>query len=249
VTLSVLANALAQFNSGVSIAILDSPNTPSTCTAATNFLARTTLIGQDARNFTTLICGLVTDGVITRNLSGAKGCGSVLDSLYILAAPNTTTANLNLCGTSFTLTPTGSPSLTVYQGYTGVDASSYVFIDTGLNPSTNGGNYTQNAARISAWSNSNRTPGVNVGGLIGNAANFGNPVASYITPKLNNGNLQAQINDNASAATQSGFTNTAGWFVVNRTGASAVYQNAVSFDSEHHFRHDAKQHDVYSSFQ
>ena len=43
------------------------------CTAATNYLARTTggNEGGNAANITTLICGLVTDGVITGNLSGA----------------------------------------------------------------------------------------------------------------------------------------------------------------------------------
>ena len=60
------------------------------CAAATNYLARTTggNEGGNAANMTTFICGLVTDGVITGNLSGARGCGSHLDVLYLLAQQN-----------------------------------------------------------------------------------------------------------------------------------------------------------------
>ena len=54
------------------------------CTAATNFLARTSLAGGDVTNYTTLICGLVTDGIITGDLSGARGCGTKLDLFYVL---------------------------------------------------------------------------------------------------------------------------------------------------------------------
>jgi hypothetical protein len=50
------------------------------CTAATNFLARTSgLSGTETTAYTTMICGLVTDGIITGNLSGATSCGSILD--------------------------------------------------------------------------------------------------------------------------------------------------------------------------
>ena len=51
------------------------------CTAATNYLARTVggNEGGNGTNISNLICGLVTDGVITGNLSGATGgCGRPL---------------------------------------------------------------------------------------------------------------------------------------------------------------------------
>ena len=49
------------------------------CIAATNFLARTSsLSGTETTAYTNMICGLVTDGVITGNLSGVAGCGTGL---------------------------------------------------------------------------------------------------------------------------------------------------------------------------
>jgi hypothetical protein len=77
------------------------------CTAANNYLARTSggNEGGNAANITALICGLVADGVITGNLSGSTGgCGAHLDALYILAQQNERDAELNLCGTTYGLT-------------------------------------------------------------------------------------------------------------------------------------------------
>ena len=68
------------------------PASGGSCTAATNYLARTSggNEGGNSANITTLICGLVTDGVITGNLSGATGgCGSYLDAFYLGAQQNT----------------------------------------------------------------------------------------------------------------------------------------------------------------
>src|SRR6266567_9562171 len=68
-------------------------------TPATNFLARTSSLSQaetDATCF--LINDLVTAGAITGTLSGARGCGTVLENFYFLATKNKTTAFLNICG-------------------------------------------------------------------------------------------------------------------------------------------------------
>ena len=80
------------------------------CVAATNYLARTTEAtkGATATNITTLICGLVTDGVITGNLSGAKGCGTHLDALYVFAQQNQADATDSFVRNDYTLTQLGA---------------------------------------------------------------------------------------------------------------------------------------------
>ena len=124
------------------------------CTAATNYLARTTggNEGGNAANITTLICGLVTDGVITGNLSGTiGGCGTFLDTLYVLAQQNATDAKLNLCGTTYGATAVGTGgTFTTLQGFSGFSASNY--LDTGFNPSTaTTPKFVQNSANFGLW--------------------------------------------------------------------------------------------------
>jgi hypothetical protein len=154
----ISTSSFAQLNGGL---MFPGPGTPATsggagCTAATNFLARTSgLSGTETTAYTTMICGLVTDGVITGNLSGATGCGSVLDGLYIFATNTTTTANLNLCGTSYGLTQHGSVTFNADTGYTGDGTTGY--FDTGFNPSTAGGNFSLNSASIGSYILTNRT--------------------------------------------------------------------------------------------
>src|SRR5260370_657257 len=62
------------------------PQPSTACAQATSFLARTSgLSGTQQTNYTTLICGLETDGI---------GCSSKLDALYIMGAPDATTSLL-----------------------------------------------------------------------------------------------------------------------------------------------------------
>jgi len=49
------------------------------CSQATTFLARTSLAGSDVTNYTNLICGMVTDGLITGDLSTT---GAALYSMH-----------------------------------------------------------------------------------------------------------------------------------------------------------------------
>jgi hypothetical protein len=122
------------------------------CAQATTYLARTTggNEGGNATNITTLICGLVTDGVITGNLS-TTGCGAPLDVLYVLAQQNSTDALLNLCSSSYTATPTGSPAFTTFRGYV-FNGGNYD-LDSGFNaqlaPSPH---IAPNSASFGVWS-------------------------------------------------------------------------------------------------
>ncbi len=88
--------------------------------------------------YNTLICGLVTDG----NWSS-------LDALYILAAPTTTIAEMNLVSSSFTLVPQGTGTFTTNSDYTGNGSTGY--LDTQFTPSTAGGQYTATSASVGAY--------------------------------------------------------------------------------------------------
>jgi hypothetical protein len=86
--------------------------------------------------------------VITGNLSGAAGCGSYLNGLYILAQQNASDAVLNLCGTSFTVSPS-TATFTSYKGYSSFPTNG---IDTGFNPSSSSGSlFTDANASMGAW--------------------------------------------------------------------------------------------------
>lgn len=189
------------------------------CTASANFLARTSLAGADITNYQNLICGLVTDGIITGNLSGATGCGTKLDGLYILATVNTTEALKNLCGTSFSLTVTGTPTFTAYQGYAGIDDGSTTrFLDTNYNMSSSGGVFATNSCHIMRWNNADvqgsATGGANIGaGTSGSNATQIN--AWYADTNgyfgCNNGNFLSVSVANGTSI---------GMYTASRTGAS-----------------------------
>lgn len=110
------------------------------CAEATAFLARTSgLSGGQVTAYTNFICGLAhTDNLITGNM-GSTGCGSPFDIIKLFATNTTATAQLNLCGTSFsTLTNTGATFTAAgggAGGYTG--NGSTAFLDSGWNAFAN----------------------------------------------------------------------------------------------------------------
>lgn len=181
------------------------------CTEATTFLARTSgLNGTQTSAYTTMICGLVTDGVWPN-----------LDGFWVFPTNTTTTANLNLKSASFTLTSPAFPSFTAGQGYTGNGSTQY--LDTGINPSGGGLNYTQNAATIAACTFTNRTTGntsVSIGAIAGTFA--------YIQPFV----VGTGVNYNVNGSTFPTFsvTTAQGSMIVSRTSSSAytLYINGAS---------------------
>jgi hypothetical protein len=187
------------------------------------------LTGSDATNYSTLICGLVTDGVWSK-----------LDALYIFAAPNQTVANLNLVSTSYAITAHGSPAFAAYQGYTGVDASSTVYLDTGFNPTTAGSpNYTQNAASIGSWFNDNHQSTASGGnssaswdgtnGYSGISELYSDN-ASYF--RINDICCSAGVNIGSSAgffvAVRNSFSNQDGYYNATNESVSSVSSAALS---------------------
>lgn len=197
------------------------------CTAATNFLARTSgLSGTETTAYTNLICGLVTDGIITGNLSGAAGCGSVLDALYIFATKDTTTANLNICGTNFGLTQTGTVTFSADHGYTGNGSTGY--LDTGFTPSTAAGNYTQNSASFGVYTLNARITGqayANMG-----SAKASSTAAADFFPWYTDNNTYIEVNANDSGVAASVVN---GMWALTRTASNALvgYHNGSSFRS------------------
>lgn len=139
------------------------------CTQSANFLARTTgLNGTQTGAFQVMICGLVTDGVITGTMGGAKTCGTAgsantgFDILHVYATSSTGNAVLNLCGTSFTQAINGTCTFTANLSFQGDGTSCY--LDGSYTPSTSGGNIALNNASIGACLQAHLTTNVAVGG-------------------------------------------------------------------------------------
>lgn len=187
------------------------------CSQATSWLGRVSTSNSTA--YTTLICYLVNNNSVWTSL----------DDLHIFATDSTTNALLNLVSTNSSATVHGTPTFTSNVGYTGTDASSTIFIDTGYNPSSFGGNYTQNSAHIGIWSNTNAASSASGGFAFGISTN-----ASYerIFPKYSDGNFHGEINQNSTFSGPS-IANSKGHFLNNRSGVNAVqyYQNASVFTS------------------
>jgi hypothetical protein len=186
------------------------------CLQATNYLARTSggNEGGNAANITTLICGLVADGVITGDLS-TTGCGTTLDVLYIFAQQNSTDALLNLCGTSHAATTVGAVTFTTYTGYSGFGGGvSGKYLSTNYNASTAGGNYAQNSGSIGVWPDAVFTE---VSPLI--TDNGGD----YIYPAFTGNVFYARVNNGSTGSVPTpGLPTTKGEFVGDRSSSASV---------------------------
>ncbi len=201
--------------------INNSPSTSACAGADTTFLARTS--GLDATHttaYSTMICGMVADSV---------WCGSKIDALWIFATQDSTTAALNLCSTSFTVTPNGSPNFTADAGFLGIDSSTTVYLDTGLNPATAGGHFTLNSAHMAAWSLTNEQSSGTGSTIIGS---FDGSNRLQITPWYADGNTYLRVNSGLSTILTIG--SSTGYWLENRSGASAVqfYRNGSSIGTD-----------------
>lgn len=192
------------------------------CSQATTFLARTAGESSGTRTaLTTLICGMVTSGLITGDLS-TTGCGALFDAVYIMAVDNATDAKLNLCGTNWSLTPAGSPVFTADAGYAGVSGDPNSYMSTGITPSTFTGDYTLNSAHVSAWS---LTDQEDVGLGIQAAVSDNN---ADIYPRYTDGSSYCDVN-NSGNTQQIGaaVANTLGYYLCTRANSTTLvlYKN------------------------
>jgi hypothetical protein len=179
------------------------------------FLARTS--GLDATHtsaYTALIDGLVADGVWSK-----------FDVLYIYATQNTATAQLNLISSSYPATLNGAPAFTVDRGYTGVNASTTVYINSGFNPTTAGSpQYSLNSAHISAWGVTNTETDYGVMG-----ARAANSCMAQLIPLYVDNRIYFALN--AINTLQVSNSDARGYWICNRTDANNIqaYKNGASF--------------------
>ncbi len=182
------------------------------CSEATTFLARTSgITGADATAYTNFICGLVTDGLWTK-----------FDLLYTWGAPTATDGRLNMKSTSFTATVVGSPTFTAYQGYTGASGA---HLDTNWDPFIDAVQFTQDSAHVAYRANNEIGPetaysaGSWAGG--GTSTNLISSLSGSMFSRMNDATGSGGIGSNALSK---------GFFVGNRSGASATqaYLDAVS---------------------
>jgi hypothetical protein len=169
---------------------------------------------------TTLITGLMQDGVWFK-----------LDRLWLFAAENEKSALVDLVGRTLA-TAVGSPTFTTDRGYTGVNDSTTVYIDSGYNFTTSAVNFTTNACHISAWCVTNIASTGN-GGCLGGGGGGSNNGTAALYDTFSDGNVYARINDGTFSGSLGAPGTRAGHWIANRSGASATqaYQNGSLFGS------------------
>jgi len=152
----------------------------------------------------------------------AAGVWPLLDILYVLAAADSQAAGLNWKNpAAFALTAVNSPTFTADRGYAGDGSTSYV--DTTYNPSTDGVQFTLNAAHIMAWNRTNRA--ANTAALIS-----GNSGGIAIFPFFTAAGCFGRINDASGPVTTPGSN---GMFIANRSASNAkeVFRDGASLGS------------------
>ena len=162
------------------------------------------------------IRGLKADGLWTKQ-----------ERLWLLAAENSQSALTDIVGLTLAIA-NGSPTFTTDQGYTGVDASTTVYLDTGWNP-PGATLFAQDSAHISIYSNTNTTSSASGGcpyGLTFQPAQIG------IFIRYSDGTLRPRIND-TTLSTNATNADSRGFYIVNRDTSTTeqVYKNGVNYAS------------------
>lgn len=173
------------------------------CPSATVWLTK--IVDQEAAHraaYNDLICGLVSAGIWPG-----------LDALWCLKAAESSSALKNLVSTSYTLSAEGGAAFTPDVGYAGNGSTAY--LETNFDPTTAVlPNFTQNDGFIAAWSN---TSAQDDGGIMGQPLDAG---STYLIPRYTDDKVYSRICQSADNVTAN--TDGSGFFVVNRTGASAI---------------------------
>jgi len=143
----------------------------------------------------------------------ASGVWFNLDRLWLFAAENATQALIDLKARA-TATAVNSPTFTANRGYKGSHLSAY--INSNFNPSTAGGNYTQNGASYGLWvETAESTPS-------GSYRYMGNDSSNYSEVVAGTSFLSMQINQGAPAAATTIPSASTGLISVSRSGATAT---------------------------
>lgn len=160
---------------------------------------------------------LARSGVVDTLITGLKADGvwPKLDRLWLLAAENTFSALTDIVADKVAVA-NGSPSFVVDRGYTGVDSSGTVFIDTGFNPFPGGFNFQQDSAHISAWVNTDVPNSNVVAGCLTAFAAF-----TYVWPRFTDNLSYGGANDDNFNFGWSPSSKT-GLMLINRPDASTM---------------------------
>lgn len=179
-------------------------------TTASNYIARCATARGSALDsthiaaFTTYLNGLDADGLT-----------SAFDVLVWLGTQDSTSALLNMISSNYNATANGSPTFTADRGFTGVDGSSTVYIDTNFDASTaTSPLYTQNSAHFSGFGTTD------VGAV-------GRPMMGRVTstlectiyPRFSDGNAYFRINNSATLG-GAAVANSAGHYIAQRSSGS-----------------------------
>jgi hypothetical protein len=188
------------------------PSAAAGCTQATNFITRanaiTTLDATHQTAYTTLICGMVTDGTFAK-----------LDALYMLATDTQAHSALSLISATYNGTYSGM-IFTANQGivYNGGVAN----FDSAFNPTTAvSPKFTQNSASFGIWDNA---AGAGDGNSILQLNSSGDRLFPVLSGTTTLGNLNGSNNITGST------TVAAALYHVNVSASNAeqVYRNGVS---------------------
>jgi len=186
------------------------------CAESTAFFARSgTMAAPSLTAYDTMICGLVSDATWSK-----------LDVLRIYAAPTTAIAALNLVSSSYNATINGSPTFTANLGFTGVDASTTTYLDSGFNPTTApSAKFVQNSAHVAIWQT---TSVVNANPFWG--ASNGSTIAAWVLRSSADNFNYIRINGSATSGGSAGTaTTTDGQVIASRTANNIVglYKNGI----------------------
>jgi hypothetical protein len=191
-----------------------------TSTAASAFLARVSSFTKaDNVNYNSLLSGMVSDGDF-----------ALIDTLYILAAPNTAASLLNLASSSFSLVSHGTTTFTARTGIAGNGSTGY--LDTQFTGNAGSPNFLQDSATLAAYNRTTTAPSTDHS-LIGNAAVSGmyNDISVQVTSgtfcAVNEGGSGNGFNIGQGNVAPNG---SAGYLVAQRTAptvATGYYNGAT----------------------
>jgi hypothetical protein len=141
-----------------------------------------------------------------------------IDFLYVMAAHEDTAARVNWKSPGdFTLANIGSPTFTADEGYTG-DAST-IALNTGFDLGVHATQYTQNSAHGGAWVRAGASANTTV---LGARDLTVSTRQLRIDPRRADGSFLLRVNQEINTAKNSGWSNSTGHYIVNRSGSSAL---------------------------
>lgn len=158
---------------------------------------------DDARKvlINNLINNLIVNGVWAR-----------LDCLFLLAATTSQAGLLNAVNPAQTATLVNAPTFTVDRGFTTNGTTSYV--DTGFNPSTAGGKYTQTLAYFGIWVNAETQFAASPAGW------FDGTDGVTVNPRTAADAMNGRVNEAAAITAAAPGTSALGLSAVNRLSNS-----------------------------